>query len=144
MSLVFLALIGLRNGALPKAPNHLSDISLDQIEYTTTNLHARFLLFDSENDERIVGFASEMQLEILSSATRWHCDGTFKSSPKVFVQLYVINAWHNDAMHACFYCLLPGKSEHLYEKMLTNLVNYSEFYLNPTVTEIYEIFYRVW
>ncbi|CAF1045194.1 unnamed protein product [Brachionus calyciflorus] len=50
-------------------------------KYTETTDGNSFLLYDPADEERIIDFASDDQLKILSSAKRWHGDGTFKASP---------------------------------------------------------------
>ena len=88
-----------------KLPNHIESISFenDFYKYTRTSNDSRFLLFDTEDEDRIICFASNEQLLILSKAQRWHEDGTFKSAPSLFYQLYLylIHGMDLDVMHAC-------------------------------------------
>ena len=42
----------------------------------------------------MICYASNIGLEILSISTEWHADGTFKSAPRKYKQLYHIHAWY--------------------------------------------------
>ena len=53
----------------------------------------RFLLIDCvEDDQRIVIFCSDLQLKLLVTSKRIGVDGTFKSCPEIFAQVYIIMA----------------------------------------------------
>ena len=48
-------------------------------------------------------------------------DETFKSCPEIFAQVYIIMAWYmGECLPACF-CLLGGKKESTYRRMLHEL-----------------------
>ena len=52
------------------------------------------MLYDSgaeSGNQRIVIFGTQANVELLSSVTIWLADGTFKTVPSLFYQLYVIN-----------------------------------------------------
>jgi hypothetical protein len=64
-----------------------------------TNYCSRFLLFDTgDKENRMIAFASNIGLEILSQSTQWHVDGTFKACPKISYQLYTLQVWHMGEM----------------------------------------------
>ena len=48
-----------------------------------TNANGPFLLYD-----RILIFATAGNLDLLQSADKWFCDGTFKIFPKIFYQFF--------------------------------------------------------
>ncbi|CAF1033362.1 unnamed protein product [Brachionus calyciflorus] len=81
-----------------KLPKNLQEISFNEefesFKYTIDK--KRFLLFDFKNLDRIICFASDVQLEILQKSDRWHVDGTFKAAPTLFYQLYLIHGWYKD------------------------------------------------
>ena len=52
-------------------------------------------------------------------------DGTFKMSPKIFSQLYVIRAKLSTSAVTCCYALLPDKTEQSYKEMLKALLEKS-------------------
>jgi hypothetical protein len=78
-----------RQKELPKLPQDTSQILLSE-RFSLTNSGNRFLLFDSNDDDRILAFASSFQIDLLKKAERWHVDGTFSKCPKLFFQVYVI------------------------------------------------------
>ena len=80
-----------RRNDTPKIPIDLPAINIDQDRYRLTNYNRRFVLFDTNDDDRIIAHSSNVQLEILSKASRWHLDGTFKSAPTLFYQSYKVH-----------------------------------------------------
>ncbi|CAF0717105.1 unnamed protein product [Brachionus calyciflorus] len=122
---------------VPKLPKNISEINFNGAysSFTLTNYSERYLLFDTEDNERIICFASDKQLEILSLTKRWHVDGTFKAAPSLFYQLYMIHAWYLDEMHACVFVFLQNKYQSSYLRMLSLIKENSEkanFILNPS------------
>lgn len=69
----------------PKLPKSIYDIELTD-GYTKTLSGDEFLLIDSKDKDRIISFASNTVLDILSKHQQWHVDGTFKSSSKIYFQ----------------------------------------------------------
>ncbi|CAF0852987.1 unnamed protein product [Brachionus calyciflorus] len=106
---------------LPKKTNEILFSGAFESFQKTTN-GKRFLFFDTNDSDRIIAFASDTQLGILSRSKRWHVDGTFKAAPTIFYQLYMIHAWDLNEMHACAFIFLTSKSQLLYSKMLRNLI----------------------
>ncbi|CAF0786549.1 unnamed protein product, partial [Brachionus calyciflorus] len=99
---------------------HTDDINLNG-EFGLTVDNQPFVLFDSNDTDRIIGFCSPIGLEILSKAKRLHSDGTFKSTPKLYYQTFCIHAWFLEQMFWVLYKLLKEKSERIYRKKLTLL-----------------------
>ena len=69
-------------------------------------------------------FATEENIEFLSMSSIWLADGTFKTVPTLFCQLYTIhclfcgpNPFENGHLLPCVYALLPNKSLSTYTKM---------------------------
>jgi hypothetical protein len=52
-----------------------------------------FLRFELD-DGRIKIFGDDNGLELMRRAPMWKCDGTFKSAPKGFTQVYTVHARH--------------------------------------------------
>ena len=101
-----------------------------------------FLLYDSfedhedyENDEadesdgdetRIIIFSTRSNLQRLSRSKEWHVDGTFKTSPTIFFQLFTILGSETQVIDddeqtialPYVYSLLPNKKESSYTKVL--------------------------
>ncbi|KAK3919694.1 Transposase for insertion sequence element IS905 [Frankliniella fusca] len=64
----------------PRIPAGLADIVLEA-PYTTTKRGTRFLLFDSDDVDRIVVFVTDEALRILCASEIIFADGTFKTVP---------------------------------------------------------------
>ncbi len=66
--------------------------------YQETYSHQKFLIYDKRKNAyrgRLMIFASEEQLNVLYQLDTLFADGTFKVSPKLFEQLYVIHGMEN-------------------------------------------------
>ncbi|KAL3120951.1 hypothetical protein niasHT_005027 [Heterodera trifolii] len=87
------------------------------------------VLYDSrtvrigEKDVVLV-FGSERTLNILrQNSGTWHLDGTFKASPTMWKQCFVVEASVNHRMCIGVWGLLPGKHRRYYEEVLNFLRN---------------------
>lgn len=96
------------------------DIDLDN-KYGLTSDSKPFVLFDSKDSDRIIGFCSPIGLEILKKCTQVHIDGTFKSTPKIYYQTYGIHCWLFQQMFPAVFVLLGEKTEKVYKKTLSLL-----------------------
>ncbi|CAF1083593.1 unnamed protein product [Brachionus calyciflorus] len=76
-----------RNQDIPSLPKSLERIDSSLPRFQKTTYKKRFLLFDTDDKERIIAFASDIQLEILSKSKRWHVDDTFKCCPTIYYQI---------------------------------------------------------
>ena len=66
-------------------------------DYTQTSDNKPFLKFDNhEETRRMVLFMSDIGIEIMSTAEKWHVDGTFSRCPKFLKQLLTIHAEFKD------------------------------------------------
>ena len=65
--------------------------------------HSRFLLLDTNDEDRIICYGCDTCLHIMSKSPEWAIDGTFKSCPSVYYQLFTIHAWFFGQMFACVY-----------------------------------------
>ena len=107
----------IRRKDTPVLPKTQVAIDLDG-QYLTTIYLGRFLLFDTKSSDRIIAFASSFQLQILSQATRWHADGTFKAAPELFSQVYLIHGWYLDEMHPCVFILTADRTKNTYKRAI--------------------------
>ena len=57
-------------------------------------------------------------MEILDKKIQRHGDGTFKSSPTLFAQNYLLHAWLNDEMWPCVFILMPDRQEKSYKNFM--------------------------
>ena len=77
------------------------------------------MLYDSgPTMDRIIILGTQKNLEVLKNSQNWFSDGTFKSCPKLFSQLYTIHAQVETKVVPCIFALLPDKTEETYVKLL--------------------------
>ena len=95
--------------------------------YKKTNKGDNFLQYDSgtnSEDQRILIFGTTSNIEMLSTSNIWLADGTFKTAPNLFYQLYVIHAlkggpniFEDGHLLPCLFVLLTNKSEDIYARI---------------------------
>lgn len=112
-----------RNVKTQAPPNPINLLQLKiPLEYRVTHSNEPFLLHDSEDGpNRILIFSTSTNLQLLSSAKRWFADGTFKSVPKLFSQLYTIHGDINSETVPLVYCLMAKRNEENYIKLFSEL-----------------------
>ena len=71
-----------------------------------------------DRDWGIVIFSSDWQLELMANCTILLSEGTFKSVPKLFYQLYVIFGVGDDRKLPLSWVLLRNKKTGIYRRML--------------------------
>ncbi|XP_057324038.1 uncharacterized protein LOC130666788 [Microplitis mediator] len=100
-----------------------ADIVLSNVLCTTHN-EEQFLLHDSGGgDKRYLMFGTKKNLQFLASCEEWFSDGTFKTVPTLFNQLYTIHGMKNGKTLPLVYILTPRKSKSIYKQFLTVLKN---------------------
>ena len=85
----------------------------------------KFLLYDSGPDtQRMLIFGTQRNLEMLKLAEHWLADGTFKTAPPLFSQVYVVHALRGGTqlmrdghLLPSLFVLLPNKTEATYRRM---------------------------
>lgn len=118
---------------LPSNPRTIEDLELiPRVFSVTKDTGEFFLLYDSCSDEdyldengRILIFATESNLRMLFKSDVWFADGTFKSAPSIFYQLFTIMGkfpWmhlgkQKTAVRPFVYALLENKAEFSYKKV---------------------------
>ena len=91
---------------------------------TYRDTYKRFLLVDyMEDDQKIIIFASDLKLGLLARSKQVVADGTFKSCPKLFKQLYIITGWCKGECIPLAFIFLGGKKENTYRRMISELVD---------------------
>jgi len=90
-----------------------------------------FVKFDSgQQQDRIVIFTTTRNLEFLQQSPQWFADGTFKSTPILFEQLYVIGGLRVQGTGVQYFplvfCLTPNRTGDTYRRILRQLLE-----LNP-------------
>ena len=117
-----------RSLAAPVQPVSLEQLALPDM-YKRTSKDEQFLLYNSgQETQRILIFSTHQNLEMLQLSRVWLADGTFKTAPLLFTQLYVIHALRGgpDLMKdghllPSLFILLPNKSEATYTRMWHNV-----------------------
>lgn len=82
-----------------------------------------FVLYDSgSGDNRIILMGDLELLDGLARSDVWLADGTFKTVPTLYFQLYSIHFQYAEAVNpAAVYCLLPNKTKATYDRMLIEI-----------------------
>lgn len=109
------------NKFLP-TPAQLEDLNIPQ-EYRMTLSGQQFLLYDSgsADSSRFLIFSTRRNLELLEFQKHWYCDGTFKTAPALFVQLFTIHGLHQNVSVPLIFALLPDKSEATYRRFYSKI-----------------------
>ena len=108
-------------------PTNTNEIHLTE-QYERTSDDKRFKLFDTNDDDRIIAFCSDAGLQKLSKCDQWHVDGTFKSAPVIYYQLFIIHGFLFGFMFPCCYILVKNKDYNCYKKVFENLKEHSGMY----------------
>ncbi|OXA46033.1 hypothetical protein Fcan01_19298 [Folsomia candida] len=111
---------GVTTGSLI-VPSKREDIKLpDSFKITSNN--ENFLAFDSgSHADRIMIFSTARNLEFLSQCNVWLIDGTFKSSPVLFDQLFILHGMGKESTFPLIYCLTPNRTSGTYIRLLSEI-----------------------
>ncbi|CAF0932973.1 unnamed protein product [Brachionus calyciflorus] len=93
----------------------------------------KFLIADSQDELRILIFATPKGLKVLQKSNCWHVDGTFKSCPNLYAQVFTIHCWYFDQMFPCVYILLVKKDFDIYKRILDMLKVYLPALRGPEI-----------
>ncbi|KAF0765682.1 MULE domain-containing protein, partial [Aphis craccivora] len=92
--------------------------SLDNMsDFLLTNRNENFLL-----DSNILLFSTKTNLMFLSNVETIFVDGTFKSYPSLFTQIFTVHGLQNDKYIPLF-CLLPDKESKSYENAFLQMLS---------------------
>lgn len=115
-----------------QTPLNRGDLVLPEV-YTKTKDNDLFMCHDSGGDrKRFIIFSTTKNLEWLADCTHWFCDGTFRTVPTIFSQLYTIHGMVDGKVLPFVYVLAPNKTNKIYSKILKVLKD-KEPRLNPEV-----------
>lgn len=81
------------------------------------SLNKDFLLCDDGNADKILIFCSTEARETIKNVRHFFADGTFKSVPPPFKQLYTVHGLTTAHITPLIYCLLPNKEQYTYERL---------------------------
>ncbi|CAB4416827.1 unnamed protein product [Rhizophagus irregularis] len=119
-----------RKANTPPEPQSLEQINIPNSFCYTFN-EELFLVKNIEiRSERILLFTTKANVQHLSQSPFWIMDGTFKTVPRIFYQLYTIHgpvgAEENSRILPLVYVLMSGKSKELYQVLFQNLIEFAE------------------
>ena len=103
---------------LLKSLDELKDLPDD---YKKTKTKLKFLASPIESFKSFIIFANLIGLTVLAKSYKWWCDGTFKSSPHLYYQHYIIHGKYNGWPILGSYSFLSGKTKDLYSQIILNL-----------------------
>jgi len=103
-------------------PKNAAELILTR-DNTKTDDGQEFLIHDSGRDDenRMLFFSTDANLGILSKSPHWFLDGTFKTVPNIFTQMYVIHGLVNNSVIPLVYILLQNKQQSSYEYLFQEL-----------------------
>lgn len=114
----------------PNEPRDRTQISIPLQQRLTLNSQT-FLLHDDINSSgRIIIFASQWMINLLGQSDHWFCDGTFKTVPDIYTQLYTIHVKIQERVVPAIYALLPDKQFTTYNQLVSLLRIYNNR-MNP-------------
>jgi hypothetical protein len=91
------------------------------------------------SNNRILLFATQANIQRLSRASFWLMDGTFKTVPTVFRQLYTIHApvgGENSRILPLVFSLVTSKSKEIYKSLFEELIDFAaenDLILQPSI-----------
>lgn len=113
------------NAVAPVIPIGRAHIPAIPLPYSQTFIGEQFVLYDSGvgDNARMLVFATNQSIQLLSNSADWFGDGTFKVCPEIFFQLYTIHAKINQRVIPCVYALLPDKTQQTYTHFFQEILN---------------------
>lgn len=123
---------------LPK-PNSLTGLIIPK-GLQITHKGDPFLMSDTGDDsDRMLIFGTEQNLKLLSKSTCWFADGTFKTVPPPFSQLYVIHGCIDESTMPFVYALLPSTTQETYNRLFSRLTDANSNLSPVTVMTNFEL-----
>jgi hypothetical protein len=102
-------------------PTNLSELSIPD-RFKTTDAGQPFLLFDSKDSQptesRILIFSTYLNLDMMVNCNHWYADGTFKTTPPLFAQVWTIHGLKYNNVLPTVFALLPNKTQATYIRTL--------------------------
>lgn len=102
-------------------PRSLAEVYIpERFQHTRTDPPREFILKDTGADdpERIIILGSAIELNRLSRCSTWLADGTFRTSPEIFFQVYTLHGLYRNKVIPLLVALLPNKRQRTYERFL--------------------------
>lgn len=124
-----------RRKTLPPLPQTAADFIVDPV------VTERCLIFDvmNDNNQRIIGFTSNVLIRHLADCTRIQFDGTFDSVPEIFAQLYILHGKVMGTWQPLVFTLLPSKDQATYQRLWQEIHNQVRIVTNRTMLTNYAL-----
>lgn len=127
-----------RREYLPEEPKNLEELQEIAARFTKTKSGMRWLLFyDPEATEKMAIFTTDRHLKFLAKAKYWIMDGTFKSAPNVFAQLYAMHVNVKGQWFPVVQVLMQRKTKASYTTLLRILKEEANNRLNRRLHPTY-------
>jgi hypothetical protein len=105
------------------SPLNLHDLELPD-HFKKTAVGDDFLLYDSgPGQNRTLIFSTRRNLDLMSQCPHWYCDGTFKTTPPLFSQIYTIHGVKFNNVIPTVFVLMSERSTNSYVRVLTEINN---------------------
>jgi hypothetical protein len=115
----------------PCNPKSLSELIVNGA-YTETSDGRQFLVYDSNDAEcRFLIFTTEENMLFLDSCDHWFADGTFKSVPPLFNQMYTIHGLKYGNVFPAVFILMSNRRKGTYKRVFQALKE-----LQPTLLPV--------
>ena len=106
-----------RSSRPPRVPHNPADVQLEG-EWRRTLNGRDFVLANDGEDDRLIIFGTVHNLRLLCQSDTIYMDGTFKTAPEMFAQVYSIHICYLGTMLPMAIALLPGKTRQTYSRFL--------------------------
>jgi hypothetical protein len=95
-------------------PTNLSELFIPD-SFKVTDAGQPFLLFDNRNSQPtepiILIFSTFQNLDMMTNCDHWYADGTFKTTPPLFAQVWTIHGLKYNNVLPTVFALLPNKTQ---------------------------------
>jgi len=110
------------NNTVPAVPRDLIEPDKYQSYQPASGADERFLLIDTSPAlNRILVFGREHDRTCAGEMKTVYGDGTFKTAPPLFTQIYVILAKRQGFVFPVLYALLPNKEQQTYVRLFNEI-----------------------
>ncbi|KAL8571163.1 hypothetical protein ACOMHN_010624 [Nucella lapillus] len=111
-----------RRKILPKLPKSRQETHVCVGAYDLKSSHNEDMIKVNDSDTGIVIFSTRSNLELFCSrGAQIFGDGTFKTCPRFFYQLYILHVYKHGQYVPCTFALLPSKTEEVYSQMFVHI-----------------------
>ena len=112
-----------KSSQCPPVPATLNQVHIAGV-FARTFLGERFLLH-LDNFTGVALFATDTELNVLGRCRTIYVDGTFKTAPRPYKQVFTIHGEYNNRVIPFAHGLLSGKTQHHYDVLFTHFTAFS-------------------